>query len=157
MAHSGYQGSSPQLSMADEPSRLISDPRTQHAVSSITLKDGTTIQLNQRRMCCRTCGIAFANENTRSAHEMNCSDVCEAHRVTQAYSRLGLDSLESEQIAHVTNPQYTHSRCVFSMCGSQYRATDGWSNKEIVEHTIMTHSSLDEKEKFSYVQRIRNA
>lgn len=144
MAYTNYQGLPPQTSLADELSKLISDPRTQNAISSITLRDGTTVQLNPERHQCPTCKTLFADKKSHGDDHKHCFVVCAVH---EQYATGGWYSGAEPALNHATNPAFSHTCCFVSRCNSRYRIANGWSNLDIIQHVIMDHTHLNDRAK----------
>lgn len=144
MFYTNYQGLSAQPSLADELSKLISDPRTQNAIASITVRDGTTtVQLNAERHQCSTCKASFANKKSHDDHARLCRVLCAVHEQYVCGYSLKWDML----LTHAVNPGFSHTCCFYESCQSRYRIAKGWSNLDIIQHVIMDHTHLDKKEK----------
>jgi uncharacterized C2H2 Zn-finger protein len=144
MAQTTCHNCPPQPSLADQLSQLISDPRAQNAITSITLRDGTSIQLNPERLKCPTCDALLANKKSLDAHRDACYMICEVHKLIGTKDpKKTANGIPSRQLAHATNPTYSHSCCFVSSCRSRYRVANGWSNLDIIQHVIVAHVSRD--------------
>lgn len=144
MSYTNYQGLPAQPSLADELSKLISDPRTQNAIASITVRDGTTtVQLNAERQQCLTCKALFVDKGSKDEHERTCHVLCVVHE--QCAYRFNLKS--EHVLNHATNPAFSHTCCFVEDCRSRYRIANGWSNLDIIQHVIIDHTNLDKRVK----------
>jgi hypothetical protein len=144
MAQANRHNCPTQPSLADQLSQLLSDPKAQNAITSITLRDGTSIQLNPERQQCPTCDAMLADSESLDAHRAACYVICEVHKVTGTKDpKMPANGIPSRVLAHVTNPTYSHSCCLVSSCRSRYIVAHRWSNLDIVQHVISTHVSRD--------------
>lgn len=86
MAFANPQFAPPPTSLVDELSKLISDPRTKVAITSITLRDGTIVELNPNRQQCRVCKNFIAVEPLPYGHKDRCHRTCKQHTLFDAVS-----------------------------------------------------------------------
>jgi hypothetical protein len=158
MAQTNYQGFLPQASLADELSRLISDPRTQSAITSITLRDGTSVQLNPKRKYCDICENFLVDGDLLDVHKLSCRATCKLHNLVEPNCVRGTyKGVEAKALDHAVDPTYTYTCCFMEKCNSPERIPSGWTNMEIMEHVIRSHTQdcLGNGERQQLLQGIR--
>jgi len=168
MSYTTYQGLPPQPSLGDELSKLISDPRTQNAISSVRLADGTLVALNPQRQQCDTCKSFLADKKSLDAHKQRCHSTCRQHNLFETVSLMPdtryLSSppqikiprdIAQKALDHAIDPAYTHACCFVKDCNFPERVPSGWNNMEIMRHVIVSHTDqcLKPEERQRLLQR----
>lgn len=72
-----------------QPCKLITVPKTSHAIASLTLSDGIMTQLDPNHRHCRKCLKSFGDESSFWEHNNTCCTMCRLTR-TGIIVRTGL-------------------------------------------------------------------
>jgi len=160
MASINPRSAPPQTSLADELSKLISDSRTQNAISSVRLADGTVVVLNPQRQQCDICKHFLDGGQSPSANKRSCHIICRQHKLFEPVSLNSYSSIKDQtEIArkaldHATDPAYSHHCCFVKDCKFPERIPSGWGNFEIMQHVIVSHTDacLGPKERQALLQ-----
>jgi hypothetical protein len=159
MAHINYQGFPPHASLADEPSKLISDPRIQNAILSVRLADGILVQVKPQRQQCDKCKSFSVEDKLLAEHKAICHIICKLHKLAEIVplGRDWRDEAKRKALDNAVDPTYTHTCCFVVWYNSAERVPSGWNNLEITEHVIRehTHGCLDDMERQQLLQGFR--
>jgi hypothetical protein len=146
MEHANYQGFPPQTSLAHELINLMSDPRTQNAIASVKLAGGHLVELNSQRQQCDVCKNFLANQKSHDDHKIRCHAICKQHKLfepvplTQILFFKDPGVIARKALDHATDPTYVHTCCFVEGCSYPERIPSGWTNLEIMQHVIMSHT-----------------
>lgn len=166
MASANPRTAPPPMSLVDELSKLISDPRTKDAIIPIKLRDGTIVELKPERQQCGECKIFLADEKALSAHRLCCHSTCKQHKlfdtVSWEFTVNGSPiktpwKVAQKALDHATDPTYIHACCFVEGCSYPERIPSGWQNLEVMEHVIRSHTGvlLNDQQRMRLLQGFR--